>query len=140
MLVILGVWRHVYQRFPLRYDPLYWGAVFPLGMYTVCTFRLAQVIDAPVLMAIPRVVIWAALLAGTAALVGLVRDLFARLVANGRPSPHDAGHSALPSFRQSSPEAPTLKGSANRPAPGTLHLLDTRGMSHAPTVFEEVLP
>jgi hypothetical protein len=29
MLVILGVWRHGYRRFALRYDPLYWGAVFP---------------------------------------------------------------------------------------------------------------
>lgn len=33
MLVILGIWRHVYKRFPLAYDPLYWGAVFPIGMY-----------------------------------------------------------------------------------------------------------
>jgi anaerobic selenocysteine-containing dehydrogenase len=38
MLIILGIWRHIYRRFPLRYDPLYWGAVFPLGMYTACTF------------------------------------------------------------------------------------------------------
>ncbi len=37
MLVILGMWRHVYKRYKLVYDPLYWGAVFPLGMYTVCT-------------------------------------------------------------------------------------------------------
>jgi hypothetical protein len=24
MLLVLGVWRHLIQRFPLRYDPLYW--------------------------------------------------------------------------------------------------------------------
>jgi hypothetical protein len=26
MPVILGVWRHVYRRFPLKYSPMYWGA------------------------------------------------------------------------------------------------------------------
>jgi tellurite resistance protein TehA-like permease len=75
MLVILGVWRHVYRRFPLRYDPLYWGAVFPLGMYTVCTFRLAQVIDAPVLLVIPRVSIYVAVAAWLLAMTGLVREM-----------------------------------------------------------------
>jgi tellurite resistance protein TehA-like permease len=75
MLVILGIWRHLIRRFPLRYDPLYWGAVFPLGMYTVSTYRLAQVVDVPVLMAIPRVFIWVALLAWIAASFGLIHDL-----------------------------------------------------------------
>ena len=75
MLVILGIWRHLIRRFPLRYDPLYWGAVFPLGMYTVCTYRLGQVVDIPALMAIPRLFVWVALLAWTAAFLGLLRDL-----------------------------------------------------------------
>ncbi len=75
MLVILGVWRHGYSRFPLRYDPLYWGAVFPLGMYTVSTFRLAQALDAPFLLAIPRVFVYVALIAWLLTLGGLVHQL-----------------------------------------------------------------
>jgi tellurite resistance protein TehA-like permease len=78
MLVILGVWRHVYKRFPLRYDPLYWGAVFPLGMYTVCTLRLAQALDIPVLLGIPRVFVYVALAAWALTMAGLVHDLVTR--------------------------------------------------------------
>ena len=72
MLLILGVWRHIYCRFPLRYDPMYWGAVFPLGMYTACTIRLSRVIDSPFLMDIPRVFVYAALVAWAGTFLGFV--------------------------------------------------------------------
>jgi tellurite resistance protein TehA-like permease len=75
MLLILGAWRHLYRRFPLRYDPLYWGAVFPLGMYTVCTFRLAAMIEEPALLIVPRVFMYVALAAWTLAFVGLLGSL-----------------------------------------------------------------
>jgi len=75
MLIILGIWRHLYRRFPLRYDPLYWGAVFPLGMYTTCTLRLTKVMDAASLMFIPRGFVYIALAAWALTLLGLLRQL-----------------------------------------------------------------
>jgi tellurite resistance protein TehA-like permease len=75
MLVILGAWRHLYRRFPLRYDPLYWGAVFPLGMYTACTFRVANMIDEPVLLVVARVFLYIALAAWTLTFAGLLGSI-----------------------------------------------------------------
>ncbi|MGA2499705.1 MAG: tellurite resistance/C4-dicarboxylate transporter family protein [Tepidisphaeraceae bacterium] len=85
MLAILGVWRHIYCRFPLRYDALYWGAVFPLGMYTACTFRLATIQRLDFLLLVPRVFIFIALAAWTLVMIGLVRRVFG-LLAGGRPT------------------------------------------------------
>lgn len=63
MLVILGIWRHVYKRFPLTYDPLYWGAVFPLGMYAVCTYQMIRAMEFDFLHAVPTAFTWIALAA-----------------------------------------------------------------------------
>jgi tellurite resistance protein TehA-like permease len=73
MLVVLAGWRHLYRKFPVRYDPLYWGAVFPLGMYAAATVRLSRAIDAPYLFQIPRWFIFIALSAWLLAFVGMLR-------------------------------------------------------------------
>jgi tellurite resistance protein TehA-like permease len=75
MLLILGYWRHVVRRFPLTYSPLYWGAVFPLGMYSAATFRLAGVAKAPFLLVVPPVFLFVGLAAWTATFFGLIRSV-----------------------------------------------------------------
>jgi tellurite resistance protein TehA-like permease len=88
MLLILGAWRHVYQRFPITYDPLYWGAVFPLGMYTVCTIRLSQALDAPLLNALAQRFVFVALFAWALVAAGWIVSMRR---SGLRPDRTDAG-------------------------------------------------
>ena len=90
MLLILGFWRHIYKRFPLTYHPLYWGAVFPLGMYTVCTYRLAEVSGARVLDAIPRVFFVIAIAAWALTFFGLLRQLLTLRPSAAAPARSEA--------------------------------------------------
>jgi tellurite resistance protein TehA-like permease len=74
-LFIVGAWRHFYKRYPLTYHPAYWGLVFPMGMYTVCTFQLAKAMDLEFLSLIPRFFIFVALIAWFTTIFGLARRL-----------------------------------------------------------------
>lgn len=49
--------------------------VFPLGMYTVCTFQLSRAIDFPTLIVIPKFFIYLALIAWFTAFIGLIHSL-----------------------------------------------------------------
>ena len=72
MLAVVGVCRHLICGVPLTYDPLLWGGVFPLGMYSVCTYWLEKILGASLLLPISYVFMVVAVVAWTAAFVGLV--------------------------------------------------------------------
>jgi tellurite resistance protein TehA-like permease len=78
LLVGLSLWRHVFERQPLRYDPQLWAMAFPLGMYTVATHRISTALDLPFLDAIPAVSIYVALAVWAALAAGLVVALWRR--------------------------------------------------------------
>jgi tellurite resistance protein TehA-like permease len=72
---MLGFWRHVVKRYPLTYDHSFWGAVFPLGMYSVCTYRLAREFGLPFLAPLGEAFAWIGLAAWVATALGLTHHL-----------------------------------------------------------------
>lgn len=75
MLVILGIWRHVYKRFPLAYDPLYWGAIFPLGMYSVATHWMVTAMHFDFLEPLPTTFSYIAMAAWLLTFIAFLRSL-----------------------------------------------------------------
>lgn len=88
-LVVLKIWRHVIRRIKLSYTPEYWSLVFPLGMYTSCTFQLAKITGVSALVHVPRYFIYAALFAWGATFLGLVVSLIRLFRQEPQTGPHD---------------------------------------------------
>lgn len=87
MLLLLGIWRHGLNRVRITYDPLYWGLVFPFGMYSACTFRLADVLEAPFLLWIALIFMVAAAAAWLLAFLGLAGQMLYAVLLGMRHSP-----------------------------------------------------
>jgi tellurite resistance protein TehA-like permease len=79
IILILGVWRYGFRRLPFEYDPQYWGAVFPLGMYAVATYRMIEAMGLDFLDPVPRVFLGLALFAWLATFLGLLHCLWSGL-------------------------------------------------------------
>ena len=81
MLIVLAIWRHGVRHFPFTYDPMYWGAVFPLGMYAACTWQMDKAMQFGFLNLLPRLFFAVALLAWLLAFVGMLRSVARQLRA-----------------------------------------------------------
>ena len=60
----------------MKYDPMYWGAVFPLGMYAAGTHYMNGAMGLDFLGFLPQAFLYIALAAWSAAFIGLGFDLY----------------------------------------------------------------
>lgn len=79
MLLVLGLWRYVYARDPMRYEPQYWSVVFPLGMYAAATHEMGRALAIPFLDGVLPLFLYAALAAWAIVAVGLAAATIQRI-------------------------------------------------------------
>ena len=73
LIVMLGFWRHGIKKVPLEYHPQYWGMVFPLGMYAVCTYKMNEVMELNFLAPLAYSFLFIALFVWVICMIGLIR-------------------------------------------------------------------
>lgn len=76
LLISISIWRHFFRGVPFRYHSGNWGAVFPLGMYSVATYTLSIAMPLDFLIWIGDLFLVAAVLAWLLNIIGLGRRLW----------------------------------------------------------------
>ena len=76
LLLVLGVWRHLLRRVPLRYDTALWAMVFPLGMYAAASQSYGSVAGLRPLQAVAGIEVWFAIAAWLATFVAMLIAAF----------------------------------------------------------------
>lgn len=75
MLFLFFLWKHAVRKLPLRYEPVLWSFVFPLGMYAVASARLGLAAEFAPLGWIAQIMLWIAALVWAATLFAMLRRL-----------------------------------------------------------------
>lgn len=82
IIFILMIWRHLFKYIRITYHPQYWGMVFPLGMYTVCTYRMAEALNFNFLYPVSEVFVYIAMFAWLITIVGLLRNILSGFLSS----------------------------------------------------------
>lgn len=75
LLAVIGFWKYVVRRVPLRYEPERWNIVFPLGMYSVASYQLSLAAEFEPLLGISNFMVWAAIASWCLLIIGLLRRM-----------------------------------------------------------------
>ena len=91
LLVIIGFWKYVVAREPIRYDPALWSIVFPLGMYSTALQLLTHISGLEFLAAFGPASAWIAFVAWALVALGWLASMVSAVrKALRRSEPPDA--------------------------------------------------
>jgi tellurite resistance protein TehA-like permease len=83
-LFVMFFWRHVVRRQPAWFEPGWWSAVFPLGMYSAATAALSRAMEVPTILEdVASVFAWIALAAWVATFINMLVTWWRRPLASG---------------------------------------------------------
>ncbi len=80
IVIALGIWKHLYKKAPILYDPQYWGLVFPLGMYAVCTLKLNILLKFPFLQHLSELFLYTAFIAWSITFFAMLKNSFKKFL------------------------------------------------------------
>jgi tellurite resistance protein TehA-like permease len=95
LLIVLGLWRHVWHHWPLTYEPSLWSVVFPLGMYSVATLSFGKVAHLAFMEPLSRFMLWVAV-TGWVAVAAAFLVRLARRSRAPAPGPSAASATTTP--------------------------------------------
>ena len=76
LLFILMIWRHVVHKYPLTYEPGFWGMAFPLAMYTTSTLQLSKALELSFLQYISYGMVLIAAVVYLAVMAGFLHHIY----------------------------------------------------------------
>jgi tellurite resistance protein TehA-like permease len=97
LLIIIGIWKYVVAREPVRYQPALWSMVFPLGMYATSLHLLSHIAGVEFLADFAPGATWIAFGAWAIVALGWLWSAFTSL----KPTRH--AHTALTNTAQHTP-------------------------------------
>ena len=77
-LIAVGAWRHLIRHVRLRYEPVLWSIVFPVGMYGVASRALGTAVHVPWLVTLGGDEAWVALAVWVLVFLGMCGSLLAQ--------------------------------------------------------------
>ena len=83
LIVILNIWRYGFKHFPIMYNVQHWSMVFPLGMYTACTFQLGKATGLAPLVVISEYFIYVAIATWVIVFLGMVTSALRKIQWTG---------------------------------------------------------